>query len=246
MGALSFFITLASVAVAVVMAILAARVLRSERLRSDARVEALARMAGVADSPPANALADFLPEPDADPDRSAAVPMAPAEDPAGLFAEPEMPSPWRVRVAIAAGIGGVLLAVAGLAMLGSRPHSGRGDVAAVSTPTAPLELLALGDTMAEGRLTVTGRVASTSPVGAVMATVSLFDADGEFVASGRAPLEAGPLGPGSQSAFSVTLPVDGSVVRYRVSFRDAAGRAVAHVDRRETRTARAPSARRRP
>ena len=84
MGALSFFITLASVAVAVVMAILAARVLRHERLRSDARVEALARMAGVSDSAPVSGLADFLPEPDAD--YSAGEPVTGAEGAAALFA----------------------------------------------------------------------------------------------------------------------------------------------------------------
>jgi hypothetical protein len=244
MGALSFFITLASVAVAVVMAILAARVLRHERLRSDARVEALARMAGVSDSAPVNGLADFLPEPDAD--YSAGEPVTGAEGAAALFAEPERTSPWRVRVAIAAGIAGVLLAVAGFAMLGSTPHGGGDDAVAVPAPAAPLELLALRDSMEQGRLTITGRVAAIAPVAAVTATVSLFDANGEFLASGRAPLDAGPLVAGGQSAFSVTLPVDGSVARYRVSFRDAAGRAVAHVDRRETRTARAPSPGRQP
>jgi hypothetical protein len=148
-------------------------------------------------------------------------------------------------VAVAAGIAGVLLAIAGAAMLGSTPHAGGSD-AVVSPSAAPLELLVLRDTVDEGRLTVTGRVAATTTVGAVTAFVSLFDADGAFLASGRAPLDAGPLGAGSQSAFSVTLPVQGAVARYRVGFRDAAGRAVAHVDRRETRTARAPSSRRQP
>jgi hypothetical protein len=243
MGALSFFITLASVAVATVMAILAARVLRNERLRSDARVEALARMAGVPETLPVNALADFLPEPESD--QSAAFPVTALNGAAALFGEPERASPWRIRVAVAAGIAGVLLAIAGAAMLGSTPHAGGSD-AVVSPSAAPLELLVLRDTVDEGRLTVTGRVAATTTVGAVTAFVSLFDADGAFLASGRAPLDAGPLGAGSQSAFSVTLPVQGAVARYRVGFRDAAGRAVAHVDRRETRTARAPSSRRQP
>jgi hypothetical protein len=244
MGALTFFITLASVAIAAVMAVVAGRVLRKERLRSDARVQALARMAGVADSPRVNALADFLPEPE--PDRPATVPAAPVEGSAALFVEPERTSPWRLRVAIAAGIAGVVLAVAGAAVLRSTPHASASNGPSASTASAPLELLALHDTMADGRLTVSGRVAATTPVAAVSATVSLFNRDGEFLASGRAPLDAGRLDAGSQSAFSVMVPVEGSVARYRVSFRDGAGHAVAHVDRRETRTARAPSPGRQP
>ncbi len=50
--------------------------------------------------------------------------------------------------------------------------------------------------------------------------------------SGRSSLEVPTLDPGVGSAFSVTIPVNGPVARYRVSFRDSSGRPVAHVDRR--------------
>ncbi len=239
MGALSFFITLASVAIAVVMAIVAARVLRDERLRSDARVEALARMAGGPDSPPPNALAGFLPEPERAPEHLATAAVVPVEGAADLFAEPDRTSPWKVRVAIAAGIAGVLLAVAGAAMLRSTPHTGVDDAASAPAAAAPLELLALRDTMEQGRLIVSGRVAANRGVDGITATVSLFGPGGGFLASGRTPLDTAPLD-GSQWAFSVAVPIDGPVARYRVSFRDSTGRAVAHVDRRETRRARAP------
>jgi hypothetical protein len=62
--------------------------------------------------------------------------------------------------------------------------------------------------------------------------VFLFGADGSFLSSGRAPLETPTLSPGSESAFSVSIPVNGVVTRYRVSFRDSSNHPLAHLDRR--------------
>ncbi len=100
---------------------------------------------------------------------------------------------------------------------------------------APLELLALSHARADGSLTVSGRVQNPrggQPLETLTATVFLFGADGSFLTSGRSPLDVQPLGAGDESAFVVTIPVNGAVTRYRVSFRDGAGRAVAHADHR--------------
>ena len=66
----------------------------------------------------------------------------------------------------------------------------------------------------------------------MFATAFAFAADGTFLASGRAPLDFTTLAPGDESPFVVTVPVKGEVARYRVGFRSADGRVVAHVDRR--------------
>jgi hypothetical protein len=54
---------------------------------------------------------------------------------------------------------------------------------------------------------------------------------GNFVASGRAPLDFVTLAPGDESPFRVTIPHVNDVGRYRVSFRTESG-VVRHVDRR--------------
>jgi hypothetical protein len=84
------------------------------------------------------------------------------------------------------------------------------------------------------RLTVTGLVRNggSSPTDRLIAVVFLFDRNGDFVASGRAPLEFVALAPGDESPFRVSVPAVGEVGRYRVSFRTEAG-GVRHVDRRQ-------------
>jgi len=62
--------------------------------------------------------------------------------------------------------------------------------------------------------------------------VFLFAGDGSFLTSGRALLETPTLDPGAESSFAVAIPVNGTVARYRVSFRDSANRPIAHLDRR--------------
>jgi hypothetical protein len=63
--------------------------------------------------------------------------------------------------------------------------------------------------------------------------VFVFDRDGGFVASGRAPLEFNGIAHGDESPFQVTIPDVKDVGRYKVSFRTEAG-IVPHVDRRAT------------
>jgi hypothetical protein len=73
---------------------------------------------------------------------------------------------------------------------------------------------------------------SGAPVARLTAVVFAFNADGGFLASGRAIIEASALRPGGESTFVVSVPGAGAVGRYRVSFR-ADDRVVPHVDKRE-------------
>jgi len=62
--------------------------------------------------------------------------------------------------------------------------------------------------------------------------VFAFNADGGFVTSARAPLDAGALRSAGEAAFAVSVPDSAAARRYRVSFRSG-DRIVPHVDRRE-------------
>jgi hypothetical protein len=98
-----------------------------------------------------------------------------------------------------------------------------------------LELLSMRHTRTPEGLTVTGLVRnqSAADTASITAVVFVFDHDGGFVASGRAPLEFGSVARGDESPFKVTIPDVKDVGRYRVSFRSPAG-IVPHVDRRAT------------
>jgi hypothetical protein len=82
-------------------------------------------------------------------------------------------------------------------------------------------------------LVVTGLVRNpgSAPASSITAVVFAFDRAGNFLASGRAPLDDRRLDGGDESPFRVTIPNIGDVGRYRVSFRTEAG-VVRHVDRR--------------
>ena len=112
----------------------------------------------------------------------------------------------------------------------------------------PLELLSLSHRTDNGDFVVAGLIQNPSdgqPAPAVMAVVYVFDAKGDYFASGKAALEFGSLAPGAESPFVVRLPKTAGVSRFRVGFRAVDGSVVAHVDRRgqpiEGTTAGAPS-----
>jgi hypothetical protein len=100
----------------------------------------------------------------------------------------------------------------------------------------PLELLSLRHSTDEtGSFVVTGLVQNPdegTPLRNVVATVFLFDAQGRYLASGRAKLDISPLNAGEESPFIVKIPKTATVSRYRVGFRLDNGGVVAHVDRR--------------
>jgi hypothetical protein len=243
-------VAIGSAAVAVVMCVLVVRMLREDRRRSDARVEALLAMADSSgeELPSGRAMpiereadpvvqtsyrAARSPEPDRDDlvldsDRH----VAGVE---GLFAAPETSSPWGRRIGVgAAGMALLVIAVLASGGRGGDRSDQDGNVPQGSAQI-PLELLSLTHAAEPKALTITGLV--QNPRGGpalanVTAVALLFSADGGFVASGRAPLDFTRLDPGSESPFVVKVPTTARVARYRVSFRGPDGAVIAHVDRR--------------
>jgi hypothetical protein len=164
---------------------------------------------------------------------------------ADLFASTQRPASGR-RLAfvavLAAAVAGVLF-VAGLLRGGEstaaparavQPSAGDNRTAAPSQ-SAPLELVALGHERDGDRLIVRGVIRTASAGQAfeqVTAVVFAFNADGGFVTSARAALDAGSLRSAGETTFVVTVPDAASAGRYRVSFRSG-DRIVPHIDRRE-------------
>jgi len=99
---------------------------------------------------------------------------------------------------------------------------------------APLELVTLKHERAGDGLHISGIVRNPQdghPVKGLAAVAFLFDRDGNYLSSDRAPLDYVQLEPGEESPFSIAVPSAVGVSRYRVTFRTDAG-IVAHVDRR--------------
>lgn len=151
------------------------------------------------------------------------------------------------RLPIVAGVVGALAAlVLGAVLLRGGPAAIRTTTATPAAATsdnrtvaavaeAPLELVALGHERDGDRLIVRG-VIRNSPAGSAVepltAVVFVFNADGRFVTSARATVDANALRAAGETTFAVTVPDAASVSRYRVSFRSG-DRIVPHVDRRE-------------
>jgi len=159
---------------------------------------------------------------------------------APLFEPPPQPPAARrwVSALAAAAIMGSL--VSGVYML-SRPavaaESRLSDwVPSLGTSAPrPLELLSLSHHADAGTFTVTGLVQNPSEgttVRKAVAVIYLFDREGNYFATGKAPLDFDQLRPGDESPFIVRVPNSGRVGRYRVGFRLEEGGVVAHIDRR--------------
>ena len=200
-------VTLSAIAVAVAAAAYAWRVARAEQLRSDARVAALA----------------------------AAIDGTSDEEPNTMFARARQ-SGLQGRPLLKVGVGfamAVLLIVL-IAMSGDRREAvDQSGIAAPERSVHELELLSMRHVRAGDQLRVTGLVRNrgTAADSAIMAVVFVFDRDGGFVASGRAPLEFDAIAQGDESPFQVTIPDVKNVGRYQISFRTTAG-ILPHVDRR--------------
>lgn len=226
-------VTIASMAIAAVMSLVAWRIAAEDRRRSDTRVAALA-----ADihAHPAQRWADE-------------VPLRPASidayrETAAVAGGEEGRAPGsRLRSALIAC--SLVLAGVGAAIIVSRQPSGHAATSPALAPAPPsdrgqtqalpaLELTALGHERDGERLIVRGvaRNPSTQQVDGVAAVVFAFSADGNFVASGRAPIDGG-VRPGGESPFVVSVPAAAAAARYRVSFR-IGDQLVPHVDRRES------------
>lgn len=243
-------VTLLSMGMAGALSVIVWRMLRDERQRSDARVASLAALAAASVSP-VSPIARQSPPVDL-PIRPAAVARHVAAAPAGrvgdLFVEHvEEESPWRNRFVVMAALGLViasatLFTLAAKGRVTPRPASHTLPTANAQPATSPaaaqpgLELVSMRDARDAGALTITGMVRNPH-TGALLTRVSVtayaFDANGAFLASGRALLDVTSLTPGDESPFVVSVPVTGAVARYRIGFRGEDGRVIAHVDKRQ-------------
>jgi hypothetical protein len=131
----------------------------------------------------------------------------------------------------------VVAVIGGLALGGVWAHNRIAGTtqAATQAPTGtPLELVALKHERVGDGLHISGVVRNPQdgrPVKGLAAVAFLFDRDGNYLSSDRAPLDYVQLQPGEESPFSIAVPSAAGVSRYRVTFRTDAG-IVAHVDRR--------------
>ena len=241
-------VTLASLATAIGTSVLAWRVMRAERLRSEARIAALAADLGIGDQerpermrPQAVPVIPAPVIPAAEIDLSMADEMVTAS--AGMFAvRPRSRSMPRVvaGVGIAAAIVALVIGTLVMTSDSTSTHARRPATAAAAAPTAaatttevPLELIALGHEREKDGLTVRGvvRGAATSAGVPLTAVVLLFNREGSEIGSGRAEVAPAGPDPAGERTFVITVPSAGDVGRYRISFRSA-DHVVPHVDRR--------------
>ena len=205
-------LSITAVVAAIAATAYAWRIARTDRLRSDARVAVLA------------AAIDGTSE---EADTTSMFERAPRS---GLQGRP--------LLKLGVGFAMAVLVIVLIAMSGDRHSTSADETQPVASgqPAAPaLELLSMRHTRSGDGLTVTGLVRNRGAADAasIVAVVFVFDREGGFVASGRAPLEFGSVALGDESPFKVTIPDVKDVGRYRVSFRTPVG-IVPHVDRRAT------------
>jgi hypothetical protein len=193
------------------------RLMNQDRLRSAARVAALSNeIDEVADSPVDNVSVqpEFLAH------------EAPVTKGSGLFK-------------LAVGFAMAVVVIIVFAMLGASRPPANGTTRSAAAHSPALELLSMRHEREGDALTVTGLVRNGGAASAdrLIAVVFAFDRSGNFLASGRAPIEFLSLASGDESPFKVSVPDAGNVGRYRVSFRTDAG-VVRHIDRRQALLAR--------
>src|SRR3954463_468386 len=142
---------------------------------------------------------------------------------------------FRIAIGVAMGV----LVVVAFAMLSVSRSNPASPARAAGAKSPSLELLSMRHERQADALTVTGLVRNggLGPADRLIAVVFVFDHNGNFLTSGRAPIEFLSLAPGDESPFKVSVPNAGNVGRYRVSFRTEAG-VVKHVDRRQALLAR--------
>jgi hypothetical protein len=251
-------VTALSLAMAIGMAVIVAKLLRDDRERSDARVAALSAMAAgpiarqeeivparmlhdtaatrrTRYAPPVQPVAEVLGD----------LELRPARPDAGsgreLFAPPHDPSPWGTRLAVIGSLAAaVAVAIFAVTIAGRHSNAAPTPVPlAAAAENVPLELVALRHSRDAGSLTISGLVQNPKtgqPQSRLIATAFVFGPDGAFLTSSRAPLDISRLTPGEESPFVVSVPVSGDVSRYRIGFRTEDGQVVAHVDKRTPET----------
>jgi hypothetical protein len=239
---LLLILTVIAVSAAIAAAAYAWRIANVERERSDARVAALS--AAIDDKGPAAAFArSELQRAEEAGHRFGREDGAEAGQYGGSVAAtmferaPRSGLQGRPLLKVGVGFTMAVLLIVLIAMSGERERASAEGPRATTQErsTQKLELLSMRHARAGSALTVTGLVRNggAGTTGSIMAVVFVFDRDGGFVASGRAPLEFGAIARGDQSPFQVTIPQVTDVGKYSVSFRTQTG-IVPHVDLRRT------------
>jgi len=213
------FLSIVAVGFAVFFGALWWRLMHQDRLRSAARVAALSNAiddvtGGEHEAESVSVQPEFLAH------------ERPVSRSSGLF-----------RIAI--GVGMAVLVVVAFAMLSVSRSTAASPPRGAGAKSPSLELLSMRHERQANALTVTGLVRNGGggPADRLIAVVFVFDRNGNFLTSGRAPIEFLSLAPGDESPFKVSVPNATDVGRYRVSFRTEAG-VVKHVDRRQALLAR--------
>jgi hypothetical protein len=214
-------ITAISLFLAIAMGLIVFRLLREERLRSEARVALLTSAVG---DRPLRAERDATPQP--------AVRVPPSIGSGELFVVADGESPWRQRFGAALAVGVFMVLVGyGVTWVASSSTPAQEPAAA----PGPLELVALQHALEGGTLAISGTVMNPRD-GATVAqpsvTASVFAADGSLLATQQSALDYATLAPGDESGFLIKISVKGPVSRYRVGFRRPDGSVIAHIDRR--------------
>lgn len=256
MDTILIVITALALAMAAGLAVVVATMLRNERARHAARVEALSALAGepggVQFEPTVPAFEArhrvsgtprvdqplVMREPAVRADNELEIRPAVAGV-SNLFVEPEAASPWGRRFVVIGGFAAIIFAIGlTLTALHSRRDPAQTSVAsqpAAKSEVTPLELLSLKHTREPDRIVITGVVQNprtASTIAHVEASVFVFGPNGALLSSSRAPLDFTTLAPGAESQFVVTVPVSGQVAKYRVGFRTEDGHVLPHVDKR--------------
>jgi hypothetical protein len=235
-------VAIIAIAAAVALGVFALRLKRAERAREDARVELLMKLA--AEGQPAD-------EPvrpfESTARTTAAVTRETADTSqefeyetsasAALFATPDTASPWPNRLAAAAACAALIAAVGLIFAFGSGRDLMKAD--AVVSSRTPLELVALEHTQEGFELVIHGVVQNPQPsrtLRGVVASVALIGAGNADAGTMTTRVDGAALEPGQSAPFTVRVPLDRQVARYRVSFKMPDGRVIAHVDRRAPRS----------
>jgi hypothetical protein len=215
-------ITAISLFLAIALGLIVFKLLREERLRSEARVALLTSAVG---ERPVRTHREAAPQP------ASRVPPSVASGELFVVAEDE--SPWRQRFGAALAVGALMVLVGyGLTWIGSSSSSAARETAATE---APLELVSLQHAFEGGTFAISGTVLNPrhgAPVAQPSVTASLFAPDGSLLATQQSALDYATLAPGDESGFVIKIPMKGAVSRYRVGFRRPDGSVIAHVDRR--------------
>ena len=232
-------VTVVALALAIGMSALAWRLLREDRLRSDARVEVLRAMATDPERADPREPADqFLLLDDErraqdeidDSARRSAPALVEAHSSSG-FSIGRSSLAWLALAALVVGLAGGV----------SATYAFYGPTAAglpFGTARArPLELLSLIHEADADTFTVTGLVQNPRDgvdLRNVTAVVYLFDRSGNYFATGKAMLDVTDLDPGETSPFVVRIPNSGGVSRYRIGFQSETSGVIAHINRRSS------------